>query len=116
MSKQYKTMTRGFNFNTEVRLVGEWARVQHLIDDLLAATASLNSILSQVDTDITPILHKVDNGLDQFTSLVNHGDEMIISLDEQIRPLVTNINTTFTNIDSTLQQADELLAQAQKSI
>jgi len=91
-------------------------KTQQLIDDLLVATASLNSILSQVDTDITPILHKVDNGLDQFTSLVDHSDGMITSLEKQMQPLIADISTTFANIDNTLQQADELLAQAQKII
>jgi phospholipid/cholesterol/gamma-HCH transport system substrate-binding protein len=91
-------------------------KIQHLIDDLLAATANLNSILSQVDTGVAPILQKMDSGLEQFSTLATHADEMILSLDQQIKPLATDMSATFAHIETTLQQVDTLLAQAEKTI
>ncbi len=91
-------------------------KTQQLLDDLLSATTSLNSILSQLDTGVSPILQKIDGGLEQFTSLTNHADKMVTSLDKQILPLANDLKTTFASIDSTLQQADALLIQAEKTI
>jgi hypothetical protein len=34
MSRQYKNVTRGFNFNTEIRLTGGWPQTQRMVDDL----------------------------------------------------------------------------------
>jgi paraquat-inducible protein B len=91
-------------------------KTQHLIDDLLAATASLNSILSQVDTRVPPILQKMDSGLEQFTTLASHADGVMTSLEKQIKPLATNMSATVVHIETTLQQADALLARAEKTI
>jgi phospholipid/cholesterol/gamma-HCH transport system substrate-binding protein len=94
----------------------EKEKTQHLMDDLLTATASLNSILSEVDTGVAPILQKLDGGLEQFTSLASHADDVMTSLDKQISPLTADMSATFAHLDTTLQQADALLAQAEKAI
>ena len=91
-------------------------KTQHLMDDLLTATTSFNSILSKVDTGVSPIIEKMDGGLEQFTSLASHADDVMTSLDKQIHPLITDMSITFAHIDTTLQQADTLLAQAEKTI
>ena len=91
-------------------------KTQHLIDNLLVATASLNSILSQVDTSVAPILQKVDGGLEQFSTLTSHADGVMTSLEKQIKPLATDMHATFAHIETALQKADALLAQAEKTI
>ena len=91
-------------------------KTQQLLDDLLKTTASLNSILTQLDTEVSPILQKIDGGLEQFTRLTNHTDTMITSLDKQMRPLANDLKTTFSSIGTTLQQADTLLIQVEKTI
>lgn len=87
-----------------------------LADNLSTAAASLNSILSQVDADVSPILKKVDSGLNNFNVLASHADQMVTSLDTQINPFMNHMVTTLTHIDTTLKQADGLLAQAEKTI
>lgn len=91
-------------------------KTQQLLDNLLTATASLNSILSQVDTDVAPILHKMDTGLQQFTTFSRHADEMVIAVDKEIQPLATDMRATFAHLDTTLQQVETLLSQAEKTI
>lgn len=91
-------------------------KTQRLLDELLTAATSLKSILARVDTDIPPILQKMDSSLDQFTSFTNNADNLITSLDKQIQPLAENLNLTFANINSTLKHVDALLNQAEKTI
>ncbi|WP_083907295.1 MlaD family protein [Desulfocapsa sulfexigens] len=77
-------------------------KTQQLLDELLVATGSLNSLLSKLDTEVTPILDKIDGGLEQFNALTGHADNVVSSLN--------------THIDSTLEHADALLAQAENTI
>lgn len=91
-------------------------KTQQLLDDLLTATTSLNSILAKIDTGVAPILQKMDGGLEQFTTLTVHADEVVTSLDKQIQPLARDLSATFAHLDTTLQQADALLAQAEQAI
>lgn len=94
----------------------EQKKIQQLLDDLLLATANLNSTLSTLDTKVPTILHKIDGGLEQFTVLTSHADNAISSLNAQIAPLQSDLRTTFIHLDSTLAQADALLSQAEETI
>lgn len=90
--------------------------IQQLVDNLLAATESVNSILSQADSNTGPILKKVNNILNKFNTLTSNADSMVTSLDARIKPLVNNMVTTLSHLDTTLQQADVLLTQAGTTI
>ncbi len=92
------------------------SKTQQLVANLSTAAASLDSILSQVDADISPILKKVDSDLDTFNNLASHADQMVTSLDTQIKPFVSNMAVTLTHIDTALQQADGFFAQAEKTV
>ncbi len=84
-------------------------KTQQLVDNLSTAAASLNSILSQFDADVSPILKKVNNGLDRFNILASHADQMVTSLDTQIKPFVSDMAVTLTHLDTTLQQAEKTM-------
>lgn len=87
-----------------------------LVDNLVKATNSLNTILSQIDNGIGPILKKVDSGIDTINATVNSANRLITTLDNGIKPVTANINTTLQNLDNTLLQANQLLNQAEKTL
>lgn len=87
-----------------------------LVNNLSSATVSLDSILSQIDSELSPILKKVDGGLDKINGLANHADQMVSSLDNQLKPVVTEMTNTLSSIDATLQQANTFFAQAEETI
>ncbi len=101
---------------TELTQTLDKDKTTQLLDELLAASTSLNSILEKVDTSVPPILHKVNSGLDQFTNLTDNADKMLIAMNQQIQPLSTNLKSTFANMNSTLAHVDTLLSQAKKTI
>lgn len=91
-------------------------KTQQLMNDLTTATATLNSIFHQVDSDLPSILTKVDTGLDQINVLSSDADQLVTSLDKQLAPVIQNMNATLVTIDTVLKQADTLISQANKSI
>ncbi len=92
------------------------AKTKELMDELLQITTSLNSALEQIDSEIGPILGKVDGGIDNIKATVNNADELITTLDKAIQPLKTDFSNTLQNLDNTLLQANQLLNQAEKTI
>ena len=91
-------------------------QTQQLIDELSSATTNLNSILSQVDSQISPLLQKTDYGLGQFGDLTTHADQLVTSFDSKLTPFMDDIAKTLSTLDSALLQADQLLQQAGKTI
>ncbi len=84
-------------------------KTQKLVDNLSAATASLNSILSQIDSDVSPLLQKVNFGLDTFNILTGHADTLVTSVDTQITPFIDDMTATLSHINTTLQQAEKTI-------
>ena len=91
-------------------------KTKQLLDNLLLATANLNSILEKIDTGVPPIIEKIDSSLDSFASFSTHADNVVLSLDKQIDPLANKIKSTFDHMDTTLAQVNTLLNQAEKGI
>jgi phospholipid/cholesterol/gamma-HCH transport system substrate-binding protein len=84
-------------------------RSQHLLDEVFTATTSLNSILTKIDTKISPLLQNMDNSFAQINALAIHADQTVSSFGTKMPPLMESMATT-------LQQADQLLGQAEKAI
>ncbi len=87
-----------------------------LVDDLLLATGSLNTILGKIDNRVGPILGKVDSGIDNINTTVSSADKLIHSLDSELKPVAGNISKTLENLDHTLLQANQLLNQAEQTL
>jgi paraquat-inducible protein B len=86
-----------------------------IVNDLLLATSSLNTILNQIDDRIGPILGKVDSGINNINTTVESADRLINSLDDEIKPVASDINKTLQNMDHALLQAKQLFNQAEKT-
>lgn len=115
-SKVMGTFTSLDALSTNLSLALTREKSSTLVNNLLKATNSLNTILSQIDNEVGPILGKVDSGIDTITATVGSADRLINTLDSEIKPVASNINTTLQNLDTTLLQANQLLNQAEKTI
>ncbi len=91
-------------------------KTEQLMDDLLRASTKLNTILEQVDTHLGPILDKVDSGISNINTTVNHADKFITSLDDTIQPVAEDFSKSLQNLDNTLLQANRLLRRAEETL
>lgn len=91
-------------------------RTQHLLDELFTATTSLNSILSKIDDQISPLMQKMDSSFEHIDELAIHADQTVISFDSKLSPFMDDMTTTLSQLDTTLKQADQLLGEAEKVI
>ena len=91
-------------------------KTEQLMADLLQVTTRLNTILDQVDTQIGPILGKLDSGISNINTTVSNADQFITSLDNTITPVATDISKSLQNLDNTLVQANQLLRQAEQTL
>ncbi len=91
-------------------------KTQGLVDELSIATASLNSILSKTDKNISPILEKMDSSFGHIDDLAGNADQMLTSYDAKLHPLIDEMTTLITHFDTTLQQADQVFQQAAKTL
>ncbi len=89
---------------------------QTLVNNLSSAATSLDSILSQVDSELSPMLKKVDSGLSKVNDFANHADQMVTSLDTRIKPATDEMINALAGINTTLQKADDFISQAEKTI
>jgi len=87
-------------------------KTQGLVDEFSTAATSLNKLLLQIETGISPILKKMDTGLDQINVLTADADDVVKSLKTKLPPIAASIETTLLGIDTTVRQANDLLAQA----
>ncbi len=91
-------------------------KTQGLVDELSIATASLNSILSKTDKNISPILEKMDSSLGHIDDLAGNADQMLTSYDAKLQPLLVEMAAIIAHFDTTLQQADLVFNQAEKAL
>jgi paraquat-inducible protein B len=89
---------------------------QKLVNDLVAASESLNRILSKIDAGVDPIFEKVDRELDDINTLTLRATTMVTTFDQHIQPLAASVTNTLNNLDNTLLQTDSLLKQAEQTL
>jgi len=87
-------------------------KTQGLVDEFSTAATSLNQLLVQLETGITPILKKMDTGLDQINELTADADGVVNSLKTKLPPIAGSIESTLLGINTTVRQANTLLVQA----
>lgn len=91
-------------------------QTENIINKLDTSTTSLNSILSQIDSKIAPLLQNMDSSFIQINELATHADQAVTSFDAKLSPFMDNMAATLSSLERTLQHADQLLAQAEKTI
>ncbi|MBU0944145.1 MAG: MCE family protein [Proteobacteria bacterium] len=91
-------------------------QTEDIVTKLDTTTTSLNSILSKIDTKISPLLQNMDSGFTQINELATHADQAVTSFDAKMSPLMDTMGTTLSSLETTLQQANQLLNQAEKAI
>lgn len=91
-------------------------KTEDMVSKLDTTTTSLNSILSQIDTRISPLLQNMDSSFIQINKLAIHADKTVTSFDAKMSPVMDNMITILSSLETTLQHADQLLAQAEKTI
>lgn len=89
-------------------------QTQGLIGELSSATANLNSILTKIDNNISPILEETENSLRQIDDLAINADKVVTSFDSKLQPVIDDLTTLITHFNTTLQQADRVFQQAGK--
>ncbi|MBU1232552.1 MAG: MCE family protein [Proteobacteria bacterium] len=87
-----------------------------IITKLDTSTTSLDSILSQIDNRISPLLQNMDSSFIHINELAIHADQTITSFDAKMSPFIDDMTTTLSRLDTALQHADQLLDQAEKTI
>ncbi len=115
-SKVFNTFTSLESLTADLAKTLDNEKTQGLVDELSTATASLNSILSKIDNDISPILDKVDSSLEQIATLAVNADQMVTSFDVGLQPLIDEMAPLIARFDTTLQQADQLFQQAETAL
>jgi phospholipid/cholesterol/gamma-HCH transport system substrate-binding protein len=91
-------------------------KTQGLVDELSVATGSLNSILSKIDNNASPILEKIESSLEQIDDLATNADQVVTSIDARLPPLIDEVATFIAHFDTTLLLADQVLHQAGKTL
>jgi phospholipid/cholesterol/gamma-HCH transport system substrate-binding protein len=91
-------------------------KTQGLIDELSSATASLNSILTKIDSNVSPILEEIESSLQLIDGLAINADKVVTSFDSNLQPVIDDLSTLITHFNTTLQQADRVFQQAGKTL
>ena len=92
------------------------SKTQTLVDELSAATASLNSILTQIDGSISPIIQNLENSLGEIESLAAKSNQLIASFESSTSPLVDELTRTLSHFNTTLQEANRVFHQAGRTL
>ena len=91
-------------------------RTTAVMEELAQITKNLNTILTQIDTAVGPLIEKVDGGLEKISTTADSADQLIKSLEGAIGPLQSDFTRSLQNLDHTLEQANQVLNQAEQTI
>lgn len=90
--------------------------IQHLLSETSATVSNMNSILSQVNGQIGPLMDKINSSLADIDNLTTNADHAVNTFDKQLTPIIANLSKSLVDLDTTIELANTILSLAGKAI